>query len=292
MELVLFVHAPAIPTELHRGLADVHFDSERLHQFAAGQADPFAKQWFDDFLFFHEACREALADKELARVEGTIAAARRATSQWLGRLVKGDYLAPRPSEWQVVAFVDRLTRCPESHDALARVRGAQIALLFEDILVRVDGPAFVAAHEAGHASQTLNEQAIQLLRTYSSPLLAAAGALALASGAGSQALARVTLADVASDGSEANFSGYPASIPTAARALIRAQRLDRRLQDAGAADAFLPSRPSNGRNGTPGILRAIIARVGAQTGLAMPPPSQEPWSRIDLLATTIHVDPL
>lgn len=121
----------------------------------------------------------------------------------------------RPTGSCVAAFLRALTNCADTQEALARLRGAQIALFFEDLLVKVDAVGFVAAREAAAARPHVDARAVRLLRGYSSPAMTAAGALAIAAGAGSGALSRLTLRDVAPDGTEARIDGYPASSPVA-----------------------------------------------------------------------------
>jgi hypothetical protein len=167
-----------------------------------------------------------------------------------------------------------------------------IALFFEDLLVKVDAVGFIAAREAAAARPHLDARAVRLLRSYSSPTMTAAGALAIAAGAGSGALSRLTLRDVAPDGAEARIDGYPVLIPGRARPLIRAQHAERQRAGAAPADAFFPHRKPRSDAAPNNGLRKILARMTTQTGLAMPHPDESPESSVNSPMHAIAVEPL
>lgn len=120
----------------------------------------------------------------------------------------------------------RNARTAKRH-SLARLRGAQIALLFDDLLVNVDAGAFVAAHATARVIARLDTHAVTLLRTYSSPVYAAAGTIALAGGAGAASLSGLTVAGVAAEGNAVWLGGRTVVVPESAQALVRAQLIAR-----------------------------------------------------------------
>ena len=235
----------------------------------------------DDFPFFLEACDRTLSPEDSKRADRIVAEARRTTDRWLeGHVSWGTPEPRRPSRERILAFLRSLSDCEDSEEALARMRGAQIALFFDDLLVEIDAPAFVAAHRAGRREiSRLDHHAIALLRTHSSPAIASAGVLALCAGAGSRLLATLNIGDFTPDGSEARVDGRVVSVPEPARSMLRAQLRSRHLEEARPEDAFFMSRARPGHRAAASALRKVVERLGAQTGLAMPRPGSatEPW---------------
>lgn len=307
IELTLFVHAATVPPALHQALvdADVIIEQVDLGRHApATQTSPKPSDRpvqtrlpvlpRDDFLFFLQACAETLDGDAFNRVCDVIAAARRATDQWLESHVAARGPAPqRPSKHRVLAFLEALTQCDDSEEALVRLRGAQIALLFDALLVDVDSHAFVAAHTAAaDAIARLDANAIMLLGTYSSPVYAAAGVIALAARSGARSLAALSVGDVASDGREVRVAGHAVIVPDNARALVRAQHITRLAQGAQPRDAFFTSPRAPDRPASISALRTMLGRIGQQTGLAMPSSDASPRSWWNEPARAICVHPL
>lgn len=304
--LTLFVHNPKTPAELRQALldADVFVRHAELDDYAPPPAakatpqQPAQTRWpvlpRDDFLFFLHACGETLDGDQFDRVRGIVSAARHATDRWLDAHVAArGPAAQRPSRRRVLAFLEALTHCDDSEEALARLRGAQIALLFDDLLVDIDGGAFVAAHRAaGAAIARLDRDTVTLLRAFSSPVYAATGAIALAARAGAPALARLTMSQVADDGAEVSVDGRSVIVPEHAHALVRAQHITRRTHKAAAGDAFLTSPRAPDQPASVSALRTILKQIGQQTGLAMPSGEATPGSWWHQPAEAIHVHEL
>lgn len=302
--LTLFMRAATVPPVLRQALIDadayvLHIDLDRYETELPDPApapEPPARSRLptlprDDFLFFTQACADVLDREDFNRVCDVITAARRTTDRWLdGRAAPGDPAATRPSKQGVLSFLAALTHCKDSEEALARLRGAQIALLFDDLLVEVDGRAFVAAHATARAIARLDRRAVTLLRTYSSPVYAAAGTIALASGAGASSLARLTVAGVAAEGSEVWLGGQTVVVSENAHALVRAQLITRSAQGAQAADAFFTSHRRPDEAASTGALRNMLRQISEQTGLAMPDGGAAPgsWWHEPARAVRVH----
>jgi hypothetical protein len=289
--LTLLVHAATVPPALRQALADAeayveHVDLDRyeedLRHWPLEPPEPSARPRLptlprDDFLHFTQACADVLDGEDFNRVCDIVAATRRATDRWLDSHAAPNGPAPaRPSKPRVLAFLAALAHCEDSEEALARLRGAQTALLFDDLLVEVDAHAFVAAHAAARAIARLDTHASTLLRTYSSPSYAAAGALALASGAGASSLSRLTIAAVAPDGCEVRLGQQTVIIPAHGRALVCAQVIARGAQGAQPADAFFTSHRQLEQPASVSALRTMLKHISEQTGLAMP--DGEAWA--------------
>jgi hypothetical protein len=246
----------------------------------------------DDFPFFLEACDRILSPEDSKRADRIVAEGRRTADRWLeGHVSWGAPEPRRPSRERTLAFLRSLSDCEDSEEALARMRGAQIALFFDDLLVEIDAPAFVAAHRAVRREiSRLDHHAIALLRAHSSPTIASAGVLALCAGAGSRLLATLKIGDLTQDGSEARVDGRVVSVPEPARSMIRAQLRSRHMEEARPEDAFFMSSARPGHGAAASALRRIVERVGAQTGLAMPRPGSatEPWWDGPAQALHIH----
>lgn len=290
VHLTLFMHASDVPATLGEALTDVIVHQVELDRYARRipastvthaptSLEPLPVLPRDDFLFFQQACADVLAADAFERVWEVIAAARSATDRWLsGHLVARGVAPDRPPKQRVLAFLGALTQCDDSEEALARLRGAQIALLFDDLLIDVDANAFVAAHSASRTTARLDAKAVALLRMYSSPVYAAAGTIALAADTGAPSLARLTMDDIASAGEAVRFGGGEAIVPDHARALVRAQRITRDAQGAQPGDVFLTSHRERNKAASPAALGNMLARIGHQTGLAMPDGSMSPGS--------------
>ena len=291
--LTLLVHAATVPPPMKQALANAgayveHIGLDRyeadLRHWPLDPPTPLARSCLptlprDEFLYFTQACADGLDGEDFNRVCDIVAAARRATDHWLDAHAAPRSPAPaRPSVQRVFAFLASLAHCEDSEEALARVRGAQIALLFDDVLVAVDAHAFVAAHAAARAIARLDTHASTLLRTYSSPVYAAAGAIALASGAGAASLSRLTIAAVAPDGGEVRLGGQTVIIPAHARALVRAQVIARGAHGAEPHDAFFTSRRQLEQPASASALGTILKHISEQTGLATPDGNAAPGS--------------
>lgn len=84
--------------------------------------------------------------------------------------------------------------------------------------------------------------------------------------------------DIASDGGAVRFGEGEVIVADHARALVRAQRITRDAQAAQPSDAFLTSHRQRDQAASPAALGNMLARVGHQTGLAMPDSSMSPGS--------------
>jgi hypothetical protein len=291
--LTLLVHAATAPPPLEHALANAeayveHVDIDRyeadLRHWPLQPPAPPARPRLptlprDEFLYFTQACADVLDGEDFNRVCDIVAASRRTTDHWLdGHAAPQNASPARPSKQRVLGFLAALAHCEDSEEALARLRGAQIALLFDDLLVEVDAHAFVAAHAAARASARLDTHASTLLRTYSSPVYAAAGALALASGAGAASLSRLTIAGVAADGGEVSLGGRTVIVPANARALVRAQVIARGADGARPTDAFFTSHRQLEQPASVSALRTMLKHISEQTGLATPDGDATPGS--------------
>ena len=305
--VTLLVHSATAPLPLKKALADAetyveHVGLDRyeadLRHWPLDPPTPLARARLptlprDEFLYFTQACADVLDGEDFNRVCDVVAAARRATDHWLDAHVASRDPAPaRPSVQRVFAFLASLAHCEDSEEALARLRGAQIAPLFDDLLVEVDADAFVAAHAASRAIARLDTHASTLLRTYSSPVYAAAGAIALASGAGAAWLSRLTIAAVAPDGGEVRLGAQPVIIPAHARALVRAQVIARGAHCAQPVDAFFTSHRHLEQPASVSALRTMLNHISEQTGLATPAGNATPGSWWIEPARAVHVHPL
>ena len=302
--LTLFVHAAAAPSALQEALDDAgayveHVDVDRyeadLPESAhAPQAPTRARLPTlprDEFLYFTQACADILEREDFNRVCDVIAAARRTTDRWLdSRAAPHDPAATRPSKQGVLSFLAALTQCEDSEEALARLRGAQIALLFDDLLVNVDAGAFVAAHATARVIARLDTHAVTLLRTYSSPVYAAAGTIALAGGAGAASLSGLTVAGVAAEGNAVWLGGRTVVVPESAQALVRAQLIARGAQGAQESDAFFTSHRHPDQPASASALRNMLRHISEQTGLAMPGGGAAPgsWWQEPARAVRVH----
>lgn len=226
----------------------------------------------EPFTLFLDACKQRLDDNTLRRVQQTVRSSHRATTRWLQET--------RPDRViHAIGYLRQLvTSTPDANEALARVRGAQIALLLDgEMLTNLNAHAFRLEHatQLRHASR-LDDHAIALLRRYSSPLLAALGVAALATDLPPQRLTDLSLFHVPED--PTMLLAHP--IPPTARVLLRAQRL-KRGDSPGDHDAFFTQRrnqaPTNA-NAIRGALDAMTHQTGLSFRLDGAPERHEDWA--------------
>ena len=215
-----------------------------------------------DFAYFPSACVDLLPEHDAARALRAFDRGRAAAMLWLelrDAIEDRHGLSPRHAH----AFLDTLVApCATVDGAITKLRGAQAAFLLDGTLLEIDPDRFATDHEA-HAGAPATNATATLLRSYTEPYLAAAGALAAATRANADQIAELTLASVARV--DASFaSGHRINPPF--QTLLAAQILVRRA--AGADDAeplFLA--PDQIRPATPRHVHNWLERIGRETGL-------------------------
>ncbi len=222
----------------------------------------------DEFWSFRLACDDLLSEADFERVDAEMLVGRMTALEWI------QHRAPTNSEryaLDVEEIRGLLTGICASTattgQALARLRGAQIALFFAGALVHIPADALSAL--AGNAPSSLDRRAAALFRGFGSTRLAAAGALALASAQPARHLRVLNLNSVSDDASEVSLhrSAYP--IPFYARGLIRAHCVMREREGAAASGPLFRAGEDPAQRISVAALQKMLVRIAGVTGLAL-----------------------
>lgn len=207
-----------------------------------------------DFPFFPSACAELLPADAARIAIDTFREGRRLTFSWLNL-----HRPARRSE--IIAYLDSLAApCASPDAALARLRGAEAALLTRGLLARIDPHLLAARHRSRRAAPT--PENANRLRGLLEPHLASATAIAALTGHDAECIAELHLRDVQRDGAE--LAGGHA-IPPHLQALIRAQLLARDTDGATADTPLFLAR--DGRPAGPQTVTGWLARVAHELDL-------------------------
>jgi hypothetical protein len=207
-----------------------------------------------DFPFFPSACVELLPEPAARVAIDAFREGRVRTFAWLK-------LHRVTRHGEIVAYLDSLAASHASLDAvLARLRGAQAALLIHGLLVRIDPRVLAARHDARVAAPT--QATANRLRALLEPHLAAAGAIAALTGNDAELIGALRLRDVRRDAAEL-AGGHV--IPPHLQALIRAQTLARHT--TGATDDAPLFLTSAGRPANAHAISGWLDRVGRELDL-------------------------
>lgn len=222
----------------------------------------------NEFWSFRLACDAMLGETDFARVDAEMFVGRMIALEWIQRraLNSSHGHALDADEVQgLIAFI--CASAAATGQALARLRGAQIALFFAGALVQIPADALDAL--ASTAAAALDRRAAALLRSFASTRLAAAGVLALASAQPARHLRALNLDGLGEDASEVSLRGRVYPIPFYARGLVRAHRITREQEGATPSDALF----ATGQDATVPIsvaaLQKMLVRVAGITGLAL-----------------------
>jgi hypothetical protein len=207
-----------------------------------------------DFPFFPSACAELLPAPAARIAIDTFREGRRLTFSWLN-------LHRAASRGKIIGYLDSLAApCTSADAAVARLRGAQAALLTHGLLARIDPNVLAARHHNRRTAPTTDTA--NRLRSLLEPHLAAAAAIAALTGNDAELIANIRLGDIQRGGAE--LAGGDV-IPPHLQALIRAQTLARHAAGATAdAPLFLT------RDGRPASARSVggwLDRVGRELDL-------------------------
>ncbi len=274
LTLSLVIHRPDVPDRLQAVLADQPRDELHYRQLEPSPAAParvppdrgsaFPDVPDTDFPLFVSACQQMLNPKDAARVLAAHAAEHADTRAWL-------HHQRRPTRAMIARRLGELVDgCGDLNETLARLRGAQSALFLAGRLATVDPVDVASAHASAHGSP-LDSAAIDLLRGYTCTQRAALGAIALASRASAETLARLAISDVDPRTASIRIAGQRQTVPTAAAALVRACRLKRRRDGAAPerslfTDRHAPDRPLNAVG-----VRRRLRELARDTGLTFAP---------------------
>jgi hypothetical protein len=274
LTLSLVIHWLEVPERLRAVLGDVPRDEvhyQRLDLAAAaptpvppdrGSAFPDVPD--TDFPLFVSACQQMLNREDAARVLTAHAAEHADTRAWL-------HHHRRPPRAMMSRRLGELVGgCGDLNEMLARLRGAQSALFLAGWLAAFEPADVAAAHTSANGSP-LDPAAIELLRGYTCTQRAALGAIALATRAPAETLARLAISDVDPRTASIQLAGQHQTVPAAAGGLVRACHLKRR-RDGAASDRPLfttrhaPDRPLNAVG-----VRRRLRELARDTGLTFAP---------------------
>jgi len=212
------------------------------------------------FLLFRALAYEALPKAQFELVDAAWSEGLSATRAWIERQETAE-------EEAVAAFLRELIgKCTTRDEMVTRLRGAQVAYFLADCLLLINERQLNARAE--QAPSAISDEDIDVLRENQSPRTASLAVLGALSGAGGTALAGVTLADVAVDGSSAVVAGRRVRVPVRAQPVLRAQRLWLRM--AGVVDdaqPFLGTGP--GHRPSEKKLQDTLVRLTGETGLLL-----------------------
>ena len=272
--LSLVIHRPDVPERLRATLGDqprdeVHYQELDASPAAPAPAPPDRGSAFPDvpdtdFPLFVSACQQLLNPHDAARVLTAHGAEHADTRAWL-------HHQRHPPRAMIARRLGRLVSgCGDLNETLARLRGAQSALFLAGWLATFESADIAAAHASAHGSP-LDSAAIDLLRGYTCTQRAALGAIALATRAPAETLARLAVADTDPRTASIQLAGQPQTVPAAAAGLVRACHLKRR-RDGAASDRPLftnrhaPDRPLNAVG-----VRRRLRELARDTGLTFAP---------------------
>jgi hypothetical protein len=233
----------------------------------------------DEFWSFRSASEQLLSDGDFERVDAELLVGRMIALEWIERRTRQHWARSRPLNADemhgLLAGIHAAATCRSQ--ALVRLRGAQTALFLAGahrrwhrdrwLLVRIPADALAAATAA--AAAPLDRHTAALLRGFASPRIAAAGALAFASGQPAWRLRSLDLHSLSDDAGEVALDGRCYAIPYYARGLLRAQRDARENEGAHEADPIFRGPTGPPQRISVRALQKILARVAATTGLAV-----------------------
>lgn len=286
----LIVAAPAPPAEMMTvldqvllnpwGDSDLRSRIRTFEQTAADEGTPPKRRrveeprpWpllpDDEFWSFRLTCDELLSDADFDRVDAEMLVGRMIALEWIERR------ASQQRSRTDALVVDELhgllagvcASAATPGQKLARLRGAQIALFLAGALVHI--PANALSVLATNATAALDRRAATLLRGFASTHLAAAGALALASGQPPRHLQALNIDSLSDDVSQISGHGRLYPIPFYARGLIRAHRVTRGHQGAAASDPLFRAEQDPAQRISVAALQKMLVRVANATGLAL-----------------------
>ncbi len=216
------------------------------------------------FAFFRASARELMSAEGFEIVDALFAETfKRAneTFPWNGA-----------GEEQLAQWMHALVAGAETYDqALVQIRATQAACFAQDYLLDVDDARFAA--QAEDASITpLNADIAHRLRWYQQPRYAAIGAIVVATGLPGWGLEALKIGDVAADGSSIETVNGRRSVPQCARALVRAQLIDRTTNGAGTDDPLFGGE-AQGRDAELSVtgrsLQMLCKKVSFETGIRL-----------------------
>lgn len=173
----------------------------------------------------------------------------------------------RPSAATIAGRLATVIRaCSDSHETVARLRGAQRALFLAGWLAAFNTGAIIAAHATTHGSP-LHTTAISMLRAYTSTQRAALGVIALASRAPADTIARLTIADVNRRTGSIRIANRQQALPRAAAGIARAHRLARVRNGATGDRPLFTTRHAPDRPSRPVGVQRELRELARETGL-------------------------
>jgi len=219
----------------------------------------------DEFWSFRASCADLLDDEDFRRLDAEMFTGRMIALEWIERRTEQTrcHLAINDIHGLLAGIYASATSAPQ---ALARLRGAQIALFLCGALVYIPAAALTAAAAANPAP--LDRAATELLRAFSATRLAAAGVLSLASAQPARRLLTVNLQSVSHDAEEVSLDGRSYPIAFHARAMLRAHVLARAREGAKPDDALFADPHDRRERISVNALHGVIARLCRTTGLA------------------------
>jgi hypothetical protein len=246
-----------------------------------------------EFWTFRSAVRELLSDTDFERIDDELHVGRIAAREWIGQ--RTGLAIARFRRGEVEAFLTGLLAPATSRSqALARVRGAQCALFLGGTLVQL--PARGLAESRVICSTPLDRSAVDILRGFAAPRLAAAGAIALACPLPPSTLCKLALRDIGPDASYVTVNSARFSVPEHARSLVRAQVLSLVSEEGSSCFDSLFAEPETEFSppiSEPAMIR-LLRGISRRSGLALLPdgaavedraPSAA-WLRDDALTVT------
>lgn len=244
-----------------------------------------------EFWFFRAQSRSLLSDDDFTRIDAELLTGQLAAQEWIeshsGTLHRARF---RPAEVQ--AFVTGLMATATARtQAFALLRGAQCAFFLNGTLITLPATALPTSRPAGFAA--LDSLAVRLLRGFTSPRMAAAGALALACQLPPRHLCGLNLMDLGFDTTHANVRAQRFPIPLLARGLVRAQRVDR-ARDGAEPHQPLFCEPDGTSRISQARMHGTLKRISQATGLALLPErllgeeqfGPKPWLSADAFTVT------
>lgn len=223
----------------------------------------------DEFWSFRSTSSELLSDADFRRLDAELFVGRMVALEWIERRTRQPHWAARPLKATEIhgLLAGIYASTTSTSQALARLRGAQIALFLGGALVHIPADALAAA--AAIKPAPLDRDTAVLLRAFTSPRLAAAGVLALASGQPARRLCALDLQSVGHDAGEISLDGRAYPIAFYARGMLRAQLIARAHEGAAASDPLFRSDRDHSQRISVGALQGILVRLSAATGLAL-----------------------
>jgi len=194
----------------------------------------------DEFWTFRSTSDELLSDPDFQRIDAELFTGRMIALEWIERLTRENYSRSRALRAdEIHGLLSGIYASAESPpQALARLRGAQIALFLAGALVQIPADAVDAAQSNQPAP--LDQHAAALLREFAATRLAAAGALALATQEPAHRLCALDLQDLSIDCAQVTVADQRINPGALSGALARVARATGLALDA-AADTDRPT---------------------------------------------------